>query len=101
MPIPRIPCEIISQVPLKIINKNNEDETNYFIKGANLTLELCKKENIKIALLKANSPSCSNKYVYDGNFTSNKILGLGAAAKLLQDNGINVYNEEEVYILLS
>ncbi|MEA3553119.1 MAG: DUF523 domain-containing protein [Campylobacterota bacterium] len=96
LPTPRIPCEIISQKPLKIINKNGEDKTIEFIDGANKTLELCKKESIKIALLKANSPSCSNSFIYDGTFKSIKIKENGVTTKQLKDNNINVYNETEI-----
>jgi uncharacterized protein YbbK (DUF523 family) len=98
--IPRIPCEIISFNPLKIINKLGEDETGSFKKGAILALELCKKYEIKVALLKANSPSCSNKYVYDGSFSGKKILAEGVTAQLLKNSGIQVYNEEELLTLL-
>jgi uncharacterized protein YbbK (DUF523 family) len=98
--IPRVPCEIISQNPLKIINKNSEDQTENFINGANKTLDLCKKENINIALLKANSPSCSNKLIYDGTFSAKKINGFGITAKLLLQNNIHIFNENEIDNLL-
>ncbi len=96
LPTPRIPCEIISVSPLKIINKMGEDKTMNFQIGADKTLELCKKENIKLAFLKANSPSCSNKFIYDGTFSSKKIDGFGATAKLLIENGIDCFNENEI-----
>jgi len=96
LPIPRIPCEIISQKPLKIINKIDEDKTINFIHGANKTLELCQKYDIKLALLKANSPSCSNRFIYDGTFNSNKIEGFGVTAKLLMENYIKVLSENEI-----
>ena len=99
LPTPRIACELISEIPLKIINKNNEDKTIEFINGANKTLELCKKEGIKIALLKANSPSCSNNFIYDGTFTSTKIESLGVTTKQLANNNITVYNETEIKFL--
>ena len=96
LPTPRIPCEIISQNPLKIINKNNEDKTKEFISGANKTLDLCKKEGIKVALLKANSPSCSNLFIYDGTFNSIKIKEKGVTTNLLNNNDITVYNETQI-----
>ena len=96
LPTPRIPCEIISQNPLKIVNKNNEDKTIEFVNGANKTLELCKKEGIKIALLKANSPSCSNSFIYDGTFNSIKIKENGVTTKQLKNHNITVYNETEI-----
>ncbi|MEA2018394.1 MAG: DUF523 domain-containing protein [Campylobacterota bacterium] len=100
LPTPRIPCEIISLKPLKIINKIDEDKTINFINGANKTLQLCKKENIKIALLKANSPSCSNKFIYNGKFNSTKVNGFGVTAKLLIENNIKVIDENEIEKLL-
>jgi len=93
---PRVPCEIASQNPLKIIDKTGNDKTENFRNGANLTLELCKNENITLSLLKSNSPSCSNKYIYDGTFTSTKINGLGVTAKIIKNNKIKVYNEFQI-----
>ncbi len=96
LPIPRIACEIITQNPLKIVNKIKDDKTNNFILGASKTLELCQKEEIKLAILKSNSPSCSNEYIYDGSFTGVKIKGFGVTTKLLVDNNIEVINETEI-----
>ena len=96
LPTPRIPCEIISQNPIKVINKLGVDKTINFINGANKTLELCKKEDIKIALLKANSPSCSNQFVYNGTFNSEKVEGFGVTVNLLIENNIEVFNENEI-----
>ena len=93
LPTPRTPCEIISQNPLKIINKKGIDKTKEFTQGAKLTLDLCKKQDISISLLKANSPSCSSKYIYDGTFSSKKIEGLGITAQLLKNNNITLYDE--------
>lgn len=101
LPTPRIPCEVVSQNPLKIINKIGENKTPNFQNGANKTLELCQKNNINIALLKANSPSCSNRFIYDGTFNAKKIDGLGITTQLLIENGIEVYNENEIKKLLN
>ena len=96
LPIPRIPCEICSYDPIKVINKNQEDKTRNFTQGASLALELCKQKNIKIAILKSNSPSCSNEYVYDGSFSGNKIKHDGVTTKLLKTNNITVINENQI-----
>merc|ERR1711916_191871 len=80
LPAPRPPCELIDG---KVLGDNGIDFTKEFIDGANITLELCKKEGINLALLKQNSPSCSNDYIYDGTFSHTKILGQGVTAKLL------------------
>ncbi len=100
LPTPRIPCEIISLSPLKIINKINEDKTINFLNGAKDTLEFCIENNIKQCLLKANSPSCSNDLIYDGTFSSTKIKGQGVTTQLLKNNNIYVYNESEINKLL-
>lgn len=88
---PRPPAEIQSE---KVITKYNDDVTQEFIKGANITLEIAKQYNCKIAILKESSPSCGSNYIYDGSFTSKKIKGMGITAKLLKENGIEVFSEE-------
>ena len=94
---PRVPAEIISSTkPFIVKNKDGVDVTINFLVGAKNTLELCKSENINIALLKANSPSCGNNTIYDGTFTSTPIEGQGLTAKLLIENGVKVFNEKEI-----
>lgn len=100
LPTPRIPCEIISQNPFKIINKIGENKTINFINGADKTLLLCKKYCIKVALLKANSPSCSSAFIYDGSFNSVKVKGYGLTTKLLIKNDIKVFSENKIEYLL-
>ncbi len=90
--VPRQPCEIKDN---KVINKLGEDKTENFIKGGEQVLELCKKYNIKKAILKEKSPSCGSNHIYDGNFTRELIKGQGITAKLLMDNGIEVISDEE------
>lgn len=98
--IPRVPCEIVSNTPIKVLNKNGEDKTKEFLCGAKIALELCKKENIHLALMKANSPSCSNSQISDGTFTKTRIDGLGVTVELLVKNGLKVYNESEIEKLI-
>ena len=59
-------------------------------------MDICKEENIKVALLKANSPSCGNIKIYDGTFTNNLIDGQGLTARLLKENGIEIFNETQL-----
>lgn len=93
LPTPRVPSEIVGD---KVCNSIGEDVTAEFLKGANKALELAKKYNCKKAILKAKSPSCGKGLVYDGTFTHTLIDGNGIAAKLLMDEGIAVYTEEEI-----
>ncbi|MBR2316084.1 MAG: DUF523 domain-containing protein [Clostridia bacterium] len=88
---PRLPCEILEG---KVVNCEGEDKTAEFTLGAEIALELCKKYNVKKAILKQNSPSCGSELIYDGTFTSRKISGQGITAALLMENGILVDDEK-------
>ncbi len=88
--IPRIPSEIKNN---KVFNRDGMDVTDYFYNGARKVLELAKKENIKVAILKERSPSCGSELIYDGTFKGNIIMGEGITTKLLKENGITILNE--------
>ncbi len=96
MTIPRLPSEIIQTNPLKIINEYDIDMTPHFIDGAVQTEFIASKYDIKIALLKANSPSCGNEMIYDGNFNGTLVEGSGVTANLLKQKGIKVFNENQL-----
>lgn len=96
--IPRSPSEIKND---KVINKEGIDVTKEFILGASKTLNIAKENNIKIAILKKNSPSCGSGMVYDGTFSHHLVNGDGITAKLLKDNGIMVFNEDNYLDILS
>lgn len=93
LPTPRVPVEIINN---KAINQIGEDKTIYFQNGAEKALELCKKHDIKYAILKFRSPSCGSNQIYDGTFSHTLIKGDGFCAKLLKDNGIQVFSEKNL-----
>ena len=95
--VPRIPAEIVNNdKPFIIKNEQGADVTINFLLGAKKALDLCLEENIKVALLKANSPSCGNINVYDGTFTNNLVEGQGLTARLLKENNIEVFNEKQL-----
>lgn len=79
----------------KVITKEGIDVTNNFLNGALLSLKLLQNNNINIAILKANSPSCGYKYIYDGTFSSKLITGNGVACDLFIKNNIKVYTEND------
>ncbi len=91
LPTPRVPVEIING---KAINQIGEDKTYFFQVGAKKTLELCKKNSIKYAILKFRSPSCGSGQIYDGTFTHTLINGDGICTKVLKNNGIRVFSEK-------
>ena len=101
--IPRPSSEIINGTAKDVLNGNakvvthtNIDRTDLFIKGAFNALSLAKKFNIKVAVLKKDSPSCGNTTIYDGSFSGKIIPGSGVTAQLLNNNGIRVFNELEL-----
>jgi len=95
--IPRISAEIVkNDKPFIVKNQEGLDVTINFLLGAKKALDICKEENIKVALLKSKSPSCGNKEIYDGTFSSNLINGQGLTARLLEENGIKIFNENEL-----
>jgi uncharacterized protein YbbK (DUF523 family) len=95
--IPRNPAEIVkNDKPFIVKNEDETDVTMNFLIGAKKALDICINENIKVALLKANSPSCGNLKIYDGTFTNNLIDGQGLTSRLLKDNGIEVFNETQL-----
>lgn len=100
---PRPACEIIGGDgravlvnKAKVLSKIGEDFSAQYIKGAKVALGLVEKHSIKIAILKKNSPSCGNQQVYDGTFSKNKMDGYGVTASLLMQNGVKVFNEDQL-----
>lgn len=90
LPTPRVPSEIINN---KVINKEGLDVTLNYINGANKALRILKENDIKIAILKAKSPSCGKGEIYDGTFSHTIIEGNGITTQLFLENDITVYNE--------
>ena len=79
-----------------VVNKNGDDVSKEFIKGAQETLNIAKKLNIKKAILKEGSPSCGVNYIYDGNFNGTKIPGMGITTKILKEAFIEVISEKDL-----
>ncbi len=93
LPTPRIPAEIIGN---KVINKNGEDVTEYFLKGALESLKIAKLINCQKAIFKSNSPSCGFGKIYDGTFTGKLIDGNGICAQIFEKHNIQIITENEI-----
>ncbi|WP_440054313.1 DUF523 domain-containing protein [Pseudoalteromonas sp. T1lg65] len=93
LPTPRPPAEIHGK---QVLTQSGEDFTEAFQRGAEVALSLCRRHNIQFALLKESSPSCGRNWIYDGVHSGRKISGMGITAKLLVDNGISVFSEEQL-----
>ena len=94
LPTPRQPSEIVGED--RVIRRDGLDVSTCFLNGAKAALSIAKITSCELALLKANSPSCGNRFVYDGHFNGTLIPGQGVTAKLFENAGIKVYNELEI-----
>ena len=93
LPTPRSCSEICDG---KVVNTEGTDVTEQFNKGAEETLKIARENNVILAILKQGSPSCGCKKIYDGTFSGKKISGMGVTARLLTDNGIVVFDEDDI-----
>ena len=102
LPTPRTPCEIKDSTGKnvllgkgKVISKEGEDFTRYFVQGAKKTLAQAIDNDIKTAILKSKSPSCGVNMIYDGSFSGRLLPGAGVTTDLLRQAGVKVFNEKE------
>lgn len=108
LPTPRPPSEIepkqnavaVLQSRAKVLTIQGEDVTKEYVLGAQKALQLAKAHNIRVAILKARSPSCGSKQVYDGTYSNSLVEGMGTTAALLSQNGIQVFDETEIDMAL-
>ena len=90
---PRVPSEIVGD---KVINREGIDVTYEYQKGACETLKIAKRENIDLAVLQSNSPSCGCGKIYDGTFSKNLIDGDGITTNLLKEHDIKVIPSDKL-----
>lgn len=92
----RIPHDPIENKNGRIVTKNAKDETAKLIKGSKIALDKYLVNNCAFAILKSKSPSCGRDYIYDGNFNNTLIMGDGFFTKILKENNIKIFNENEI-----
>lgn len=100
---PRVPAEIkggggadVLNGTARVVNKEGEDVTEQFVRGAKMLLDEALEKNVTAAILKERSPSCGSGKIYDGSFSGRVIQGEGVVAALLRSRGIPVYSEEQM-----
>ncbi len=96
-PTPRERCEIVGGDGFDVINgkarvltESGKDVTELFLKGAKMTLKICRIVKASDAILKDFSPSCGVESIYDGSFSGKRVKGVGVTAALLLKNGIKI-----------
>ena len=101
--IPRLGCEItgadaqaVIDSKAKVLNLAGDDITEAVLRGCCKALDVVKKNNIKLAVLKDKSVCCGVDTIYDGSFQSSLVNGKGILTLLLEREGIKVINSKEV-----
>ena len=98
LPTPRPPAELQSDG--RVVNQEGKEVTAQYQAGAELAARLAQEHGCTVAVLKAKSPSCGGRQVYDGSFSGKLVDGNGVAAALLAENGIEIYSESRTVELL-
>jgi uncharacterized protein YbbK (DUF523 family) len=104
LPTPRPPAEIqgrrtgiaVLSGDAHIKTNTGTDVTYQFIKGAQKTLALAQEHHVRVAILKAKSPSCGSDVIYDGTFSRELIAGMGVTSALLRQHDILVFDEHHI-----
>lgn len=84
----------------QVLDKDGNNYTELFQKGAIETLKLCRMYGCDTAVLKAYSPSCGCGQVYNGAFAGKLIDGLGVTANLLSKNGLKIMTLEDLHKMI-
>ncbi len=96
LPTPRPPSERQGN---RVVTRDGRDVTDAYLRGAQEALRLATLFGCDTAVLKARSPSCGVRAIYDGSFTGTVISGNGVTAELLQAAGIRVLTEAQLDLL--
>lgn len=79
-----------------VVNKNGQDVTREFTRGAEETLQIARQLSIKEFIAKSGSPSCGCSQIYDGSFCGRLIDGDGVTTALLRRSRIKIIPEEDL-----
>ena len=103
MPVPRPAAEIqggsgeqVLAGKATVARNDGTDVTANFLAGANAALEVARANGVRVAVLKARSPSCGKGEIHDGTFSKVRKTGDGVTAALLAQHGIAVFTDEEL-----
>jgi uncharacterized protein YbbK (DUF523 family) len=95
LPTPR-PAAERSALDDRVRSADGTDVTDAYERGAAHAVALAHAVGATGAVLKARSPSCGCKEVYDGSFTRTRVAGEGVTAAALRRAGVAVVDEDDV-----
>ncbi len=93
LPLPRKPVEILNG---KIITEDKKDMTKLYVDSARKAVENIQDKKIDLSILKANSPTCGSKFIYDGTFSHTLIKGSGIFAQMIKEKNIMIISEQDI-----
>lgn len=104
LPAPRAPAEIergaggdrVLSGAARVLTASGLDVSAHFIRGAEEALSVIVRSNIRLAVLKENSPSCGSSRTYDGTFSGQRVSQSGVTAALLRQCGVRVFSEDQL-----
>jgi uncharacterized protein YbbK (DUF523 family) len=94
LPTPRPPAEL--QADGTVRTEDGVDVTDFYRRGASHTVEVARAAGASRAVLKARSPSCGCREVYDGTYSRSLRAGMGVAAAALRAAGLDLVSDEDV-----
>ena len=89
--IPRTPIEICNG---RVISRDGNDVDDAIRTAVEAIVAQLKHEDIECAILKARSPTCGVRQIYDGTFTGTLTDGSGVLAQALRQAGYSVMDNE-------
>lgn len=93
LPVPRPPAE---QRDGRVYLSDGRDVTAEFELGVARSLAALGRSPVRLAVLKAKSPSCGVGLVYDGTYSGRLVPGDGLLAVRLREEGVCVVTEDTV-----
>ncbi|MBS2032470.1 MAG: DUF523 domain-containing protein [Deltaproteobacteria bacterium] len=103
LPVPRPAAEIQGGSGVDVLagkatvaRKDGSDVSAQFLSGAQAALDVAQANGVRMAILKARSPSCGKGEIHDGTFSKVRKPGDGVTAALLAQHGIAVFTDEEL-----
>lgn len=105
---PRLPAELVGgggQEALNgmanILESDGTDVSQHYLLAAWLALKTAQDSRCQLALMTDGSPTCGSQKIHDGSFQGITQPGMGVAAALLRQHGIEVYAETELVKLIA
>jgi len=108
LPVPRLPAEIadangdeVMAGKARILESDGNDVTPHYQLAAWLALRAALDGGCRAALLTDGSPTCGSQLIYDGSFSGQRRAGMGVAAALLREHGIDVFSDTQLPALIA